>query len=151
MSAQVSTMGGLDVLVNNGAHFYNAHVIRQLVSAWLLSPSCCLDLLLSDQMCGTCEVPAVVCLLFWAALSVLPPVLQCGVLAAGACCSDLGVQHYGMADEIEFLENYKTHVASTVIMMQVQPHSGTSYCCTLSASNEYDVACVCIACMLPSG
>ncbi|KAL3148701.1 hypothetical protein ABBQ38_014114 [Trebouxia sp. C0009 RCD-2024] len=36
----------------------------------------------------------------------------------GACCSDLGVQHYGMADEIEFLENYKTHVASTVIMMQ---------------------------------
>lgn len=40
--------------------------------------------------------------------------------AAGACCSDLGVQHYGMADEIEFLENYKTHVASTVIMMQVR-------------------------------
>ena len=25
-----------------------------------------------------------------------------------------------MADEIEFLENYKTHVASAVIMMQVQ-------------------------------
>ena len=33
----------------------------------------------------------------------------------------MGAQHYGMADEIEFLENYKTHVASTVIMMQVQP------------------------------
>lgn len=88
---------------------------------------------------------------FWAAPIILPPVLQCGSLAAGACCSDLGVQHYGMADEIEFLENYKTHVASIVIMMQVQPHSGASYCCTLSASNEYGVACVCIACMLPSG
>lgn len=51
--------------------------------------------------------------------------------AAGACCSNLGVQHYGMADEIEFLENYKTHVASTVIMMQVQPPFGdsTGACC----------------------
>jgi len=41
---------------------------------------------------------------------------------AGSCCSDLGVEHYGMADEIEFLENYKTHVASAVIMMQVAQH-----------------------------
>ncbi|KAL0044428.1 hypothetical protein WJX82_006022 [Trebouxia sp. C0006] len=41
----------------------------------------------------------------------------------GSCCSDLGVEHYGMADEIEFLENYKTHVASAVIMMQAAlPH-----------------------------
>ena len=39
---------------------------------------------------------------------------------AGACCSDLGAEHYGTADEIEFLENYKTHVASTIIMMQVR-------------------------------
>ena len=38
---------------------------------------------------------------------------------AGSCCSDLGAQHYGMADEIEFIENYKTHVASAVIMMKV--------------------------------
>ncbi len=38
---------------------------------------------------------------------------------AGSCCSDLGVEHYGMADEIEFFENYKTHVASAVVMMQV--------------------------------
>lgn len=83
--------------------------------------------------------------------SVLPSVLECVLLAAGACCSDLGVQHYGMADEVEFLENYKTHVASTVIMMQVQPYGGASYCCMLSASNEYRAACVRIACMLPSG
>lgn len=40
-------------------------------------------------------------------------------VGAGSCCSDLGVEHYGMADEIEFIENYKTHVASAVIMMQV--------------------------------
>lgn len=53
--------------------------------------------------------------------------------AAGACCSDLGVQHYGMADEIEFLENYKTHVASTVIMMQVWPVVGVPPCCMLFA------------------
>lgn len=38
---------------------------------------------------------------------------------AGACSSDLGAQHYGMADEIEFIENYKTHVASAVVMMKV--------------------------------
>lgn len=37
-----------------------------------------------------------------------------------------------MADEIEFLENYKTHVASTVIMMQVQQSTALLVLPTLS-------------------
>lgn len=76
------------------------------------------------------------------------PMLQ---YAAGACCSDLGAQHYGLADEIEFLENYKTHVASAVIMMQVQPPTGESHCCMLSASNQYGVMSTLTAVMLPFG
>ena len=63
------------------------------------------------------------CVVFW----ITPNSTSTSV--AGACCSDLGVQHYGMADETEFLENYKTHVASTVIMMQVWPPVGVGPCC----------------------
>lgn len=81
----------------------------------------------------------------------LPFELHCAVLAAGACCSELGAQHYGMADEIEFLENYKTHVASTVIMMQVQPPVRTHTAAGCLALTSMDRQVYTLTFMLPVG
>ena len=102
-------MGGLDVLINNGEqsqHAYSAvtgflMLVHSICCVHLCSGHCWVASPLS-LICGTADQQVA---------TLLPD--------AGSCCSDLGVEHYGMADEIEFLENYKTHVASAVIMMQV--------------------------------
>ena len=102
-------MGGLDVLINNGE--LSQHAAFAVAGLLMLVNSICYMHLCSghrwvasplSSVCGTADH-------YVARL----------LTGAGSCCSDLGVEHYGMADEIEFLENYKTHVASAVIMMQV--------------------------------